>query len=63
MDLIAYWHRVVGPYMRARYGRDERGASMVEYALLIGLIAVVCIGAVSFLGTKSNAGTSGSTIK
>jgi pilus assembly protein Flp/PilA len=31
--------------------RTERGASMVEYALLIGLIAVVAVIAVSVLGT------------
>jgi pilus assembly protein Flp/PilA len=37
-------------YLRARYGQDERGASLVEYALLVALIAVVCIAAVSFLG-------------
>lgn len=30
--------------------KDERAASLVEYALLVALIAVVCIGAVSFLG-------------
>ncbi|MFM7068957.1 MAG: Flp family type IVb pilin [Actinomycetes bacterium] len=30
--------------------RTERGASLVEYALLVALIAVVCIGAVTFLG-------------
>lgn len=29
---------------------SERGASLVEYALLVALIAVLCIGAVSFLG-------------
>jgi pilus assembly protein Flp/PilA len=63
MDLIAYWQKVVGPYVRARYGRDERGASLVEYALLVGLIAIVCIGAVSFLGTKSNPSSTGSTVK
>jgi pilus assembly protein Flp/PilA len=32
--------------------RTERGASMVEYALLIGLIAVVAVVAVSLLGTS-----------
>ena len=42
---------------------DERGASLVEYALLVALIAVVCIVAISFLGTQasstfSNVGTS-----
>ena len=30
--------------------RTERGASMVEYALLVGLIAVVAVVAVSLLG-------------
>ena len=30
--------------------RDERGASLVEYALLLALIAVVCIAAVSLFG-------------
>jgi len=30
--------------------RDEEGAALVEYALLIGLIAVVCIIAVTQLG-------------
>jgi len=30
--------------------RSERGASMVEYALLVGLIAVVAVLAVTFLG-------------
>jgi len=31
-------------------GKDEEGAALVEYALLIGLIAVVCIIAVTQLG-------------
>jgi pilus assembly protein Flp/PilA len=53
MDLIAYWQKMIAPYMRARFGQDERGASLVEYALLVGLIAVVCIGAVSFLGNSA----------
>jgi pilus assembly protein Flp/PilA len=30
--------------------RTERGASMVEYALLVGLIAVVAVVAVTLLG-------------
>ena len=32
----------------------ERGASLVEYALLVALIAVVCIAAVGFLGKSSS---------
>ncbi len=30
--------------------RGERGASLVEYALLVALIALVCIAAVTLLG-------------
>ncbi|MCB0329231.1 MAG: Flp family type IVb pilin [Bdellovibrionales bacterium] len=30
--------------------KREEGASLVEYALLVALIAVVCIAAISFLG-------------
>ena len=40
----------IASYLRARFGDDERGASLVEYALLVALIAVVCIAAVTFLG-------------
>jgi pilus assembly protein Flp/PilA len=32
---------------------DERGASLVEYALLVALIAVVCIAAIGFLGGRA----------
>jgi len=34
--------------------KTERGASLVEYALLVALIAVVCIAAVSFIGGNAN---------
>jgi pilus assembly protein Flp/PilA len=34
--------------------KTERGASLVEYALLVALIAVVCIAAVSFIGDSAN---------
>lgn len=33
---------------------EERGASLVEYALLLALIAVVCVGAVSVLGDSTS---------
>ena len=36
-----------------RYNSDERGASLVEYALLVALIAVVCIAVIGFLGTSA----------
>jgi pilus assembly protein Flp/PilA len=34
--------------------KTERGASLVEYALLVALIAVVCILAVTFLGKAAS---------
>ncbi len=33
--------------------KDEKGATMVEYALMVALIAVVCIGAVTLIGTSA----------
>jgi pilus assembly protein Flp/PilA len=33
-----------------RFRRDEEGAALVEYGMLVGLIAVICIGAVTLLG-------------
>ena len=39
----------------ARVRRDEKGAALVEYGLLIGLIAVVCLVAVTTLGTEISA--------
>jgi pilus assembly protein Flp/PilA len=35
-----------------RFRRDERGAALVEYAILVGLIAVICIAAVAIVGTQ-----------
>jgi pilus assembly protein Flp/PilA len=40
-------------WLRAKFGESERGASLVEYALLLALIAVVCILAITQLGTKA----------
>ena len=34
--------------------KTERGASLVEYALLVALIAVVCIAAVTILGKNAS---------
>ena len=47
-------YEFLASYLRARFADDERGASLVEYALLVALIAVVCIVAVSFLGRKAS---------
>ena len=40
--------------IRSRIG-SERGASIVEYAFLVALIAVFCIGAMTFVGTSTDA--------
>jgi pilus assembly protein Flp/PilA len=37
-----------------RLVRDEEGASLVEYVLLVALIAVVCIAAVTLLGKSAS---------
>ena len=44
--------------------RSERGASLVEYALLVALIAVACIAAMTFLkgGIEDNFSTAGSEL-
>lgn len=34
--------------------KTDRGASLVEYALLVALIAVVCIAAVTLLGQSAS---------
>lgn len=38
----------------AAHVKSERGASLVEYALLVALIAVVCIAAVTTLGKNAS---------
>ncbi len=43
-------------WIRARFGEDDRGASLVEYALLTALIAVVCIAAITMLGGEAKSG-------
>jgi pilus assembly protein Flp/PilA len=39
-------------FAQDRLERDEKGATAVEYGLMVGLIAVVIIGAVTLLGTE-----------
>jgi pilus assembly protein Flp/PilA len=51
-------------YLRARIETAERGASLVEYALLVALIAMVCLVAVAYFGsaTGGRLSSSGSSI-
>ena len=41
--------------LAGRLVSDEEGASLVEYILLVALIAVVCIAAITYLGTAAKA--------
>ena len=50
--MLSFWTTYVITSMRFR--RDEAGASLVEYALLVALIAVVCIVAVTLLGANAS---------
>lgn len=49
MNLAAAW-----TYLQCRFARDERGASLVEYVLLVALIAVVAITAMELLGSDTS---------
>ena len=47
---------ILNTWLQAKFNRDsERGASMVEYGLLLALIAVIAIVAVKALGTNVSA--------
>jgi pilus assembly protein Flp/PilA len=47
-------YEFLASWLRARFGDSDRGAALVEYALLIALIAVVCIAAIKFLGEEAD---------
>src|SRR3954454_5795352 len=46
-------YEFVSAFLQSRC-KTDRGASLVEYALLVALIAVVCIVAVTFLGRSAS---------
>ncbi len=55
MEVLALMKNVITPWVRARINaKSELGASLVEYALLVALIAVVCIVGIGILGTNAN---------
>ena len=41
--------------MIARMLRDDRGQSLGEYALILGFVAVLCVGAIVFIGHQVKA--------
>jgi len=52
LNQIMLWQAMIVGWARDRVsGKDDVGASLVEYALLLALIAVVAIGALTFLGS------------
>jgi Flp pilus assembly pilin Flp len=52
VSLASYCRQQLVPYLRARYGGGKDGAALVEYALLVAFIAILCIAAVAFLGNS-----------
>jgi pilus assembly protein Flp/PilA len=51
LNQIMLWQAMIVGWARDRVSsKGDAGASLVEYALLLALIAVVAIGALTFLG-------------
>jgi pilus assembly protein Flp/PilA len=50
MSIFSYINAAVS----TRFAKTERGAALVEYALLLALIAVVCIIALTSLGGSAS---------
>ncbi|HXX91834.1 MAG TPA: Flp family type IVb pilin [Acidimicrobiales bacterium] len=50
MNIVSLVMWVTDPIRKVWNRREETGASLVEYALLLALIAVIAIGALHFLG-------------
>ena len=50
MDMVRY----IQQFVASRTTKTERGAALVEYALLVALIAVVCIAAITILGNATS---------
>jgi pilus assembly protein Flp/PilA len=55
---------VLRTWLQVKFDKEQRGASLVEYVLLVALIALIVIAAVAFLGNVLNAkfDESGSTL-
>lgn len=64
MPVISFFFYWLAPYMRGRFGRSNRGASLVEYLLLVTLIALVCLASIMWFGNSTSTGYNdvGSTI-
>ncbi len=54
MQQFVVWQTLFFGWVKEHVRYAEEGASLVEYALLLALIAVVAIGALIFLGNSVN---------
>ena len=50
--MLSYFVHVTSVFTDRLRRDDDRGASLVEYGLLLGLIAVICIAAITLLGQQ-----------
>ena len=39
-------------FVKKFIGKEEEGATMVEYGIMVSLIAAICVGVVTILGTQ-----------
>ena len=53
LSINEYLDFVIRPVVQSKV-KSERGASLVEYALIVALIAVVCIAAISLIGGRAS---------
>lgn len=53
MNTLTVTIRFLGPLLASK-ARTARGAALVEYALLVALIAVICLAAVTTLGKNAS---------
>ena len=54
LRFMLYMHAALANSLRLGERLDDRGATAVEYGLIVTLIAVVIIGVVTTLGQRSN---------
>lgn len=47
MDLF-----ILKTWLSAKFGRDDRGASLIEYGLVVTFVAIAAILSVKFIGEK-----------
>jgi pilus assembly protein Flp/PilA len=54
MEMLPYFFIIIKGLTEESLEMDERGQTLVEYALLLMLIAIVVIGAVLLVGEQTN---------